>query len=280
MTDAECTAFLQWALPRLKLHWPGFRKVRGQVCKRLTRRMRDLGLDGLAAYRERLAADPAEWRVLDQCCHITISRFFRNKGIFEALRTRVLPDIAACARRQARGAKVWSAGCAAGEEPYTIRILWDAEVANAFPGISLSIIASDVDRAMLARARTGCFEASSLHELPQPLVEQGLERVGALYCVKAKHREGIDFVAQDLRSQMPERLFDLILCRYVAFTYFALPLQRQVLAHMMERLRPSGFLVIGAHEELPGGVPGLAPLTGQRRIFQKRAALQTVDLAG
>jgi chemotaxis protein methyltransferase CheR len=278
LTGSDCTAFLRWALPRLELRWSGFRKVRRQVCKRLTRRMRDLGLDNFAAYRARLEADPTEWRVLDKCCHITISRFFRDRGIFEVLRTRVLPDIAAHAEREGRNAQVWSAGCASGEEPYTIRILWDAEVAVAYPTVPLSIIASDVDDAMLARARGGCFEPTSLHELPPLLVEQGFERKGSLYCVKSRHREGVEFLDQDLRSEMPAHLFDLILCRYVAFTYFAAPLQRKVMVRMLERLRPNGYFVVGAHEQLPDIVPGLVPLIGEPQIFQKRAVPQKQQL--
>ncbi|SRR6267378_2761514 len=91
MDNRDCTAFLQWALPQRDLRWPGFRKVRHQVYKRLKRRIRELGLDDLAAYRRRLEADPAEWRAFDECCHITISRFFRDQGVFEVLRERVLP---------------------------------------------------------------------------------------------------------------------------------------------------------------------------------------------
>jgi chemotaxis protein methyltransferase CheR len=106
--DTDCTTFLEWALPQLELRWPGFRKVRRQVCKRLAGRMRDLGLANFAAYRARLESDPVEWRILDECCHITISRFFRDKAIFEALRTRVLPDIAARAEREAYNVQVWS----------------------------------------------------------------------------------------------------------------------------------------------------------------------------
>jgi chemotaxis protein methyltransferase CheR len=188
------------------------------------------------------------------------------------LRTRVLPDIAARAKREGRDAHVWSAGCASGEEPYTLKILWDVEVASAYSSISLSIIASDVDKAMLARAREGCFEPTSLHELPPPLIEQAFDRIGSQYCVKSKHREGIEFLDQDLRSEMPPRLFDLILCRYVAFTYFAVPLQRKVLARMLERLRLGGYFVIGTHEQLPGDVPELVPLIGAPQIFEKRAA--------
>jgi len=271
VNDTDCTAFLQWALPQLELRWPGFRKVRRQVCKRLKQRMRDLGLDNYSAYRARLEADPSEWLILDECCHITISRFFRDRGIFEVVRRQVLPAIAARAKREGRDAQVWSAGCASGEEPYTLKILWDVGVASGYPGVSLSIIASDVDKAMLARAREGCFERTSLHELPSPLIEQAFDRLGPQYCVKLKHREGIEFLDQDLRTEMPPRMFDLILCRFVAFTYFAVSLQRKVLASMLERLRPQGFLVIGSHEQLPGDVPELVTLDSVPQIFQKRA---------
>jgi len=271
VNNADCTAFLQWALPQLELRWPGFRKVRRQVCKRLKLRMGDLGLNNYSAYRARLEADPSEWQIFDACCHITISRFFRDRGIFEVVRRRVLPDIAMRADREKREAKVWSAGCASGEEPYTLKMLWDIEIASAYPGVSLSIIASDVDEAMVGRAREGCFEPTSLHELPPPLIEQAFDRLGPRYCVKAKHREGIEFLNQDIRTEMPSHIFDLILCRYVVFTYFAVSLQRKVLARMLERLRPQGYLVIGTHEQLPSGFSELAALDSAPQIFQKRA---------
>ena len=235
MNDMDCTAFLQWALPQLDLRWRGFRKVRGQVCKRLHKRMSELGLKDFAAYRSRLAADPAEWQVLDECCHITISRFFRDR------------------------------------ESYTLKILWDLEVAKRYPGVSLSIVATDIDEAMLARAREGCFKPTSLHELPPHLVEQAFERMGPLFCVKPVHREGIDFLYQDLRSQAPMPLFDLILCRYIAFTYFASLLQNQVLARLADRLLPDGYLAIGTHEHLPEEAI-LTPVVGAPQIYKKASA--------
>ena len=272
MAHTDCTVFLQWALPQLELRWPGFRKVRRQVCKRLKRRLRDLGLDDYSAYRARLQADPAEWWILDECCHITISRFFRDRGIFDVLRRQVLPDIAARAEREGRDAQVWSVGCASGEEPYTVEILWDLEVASAYPSVSLSIVASDVDKAVLARARAGYFAPTSLHELPPELIDRAFDLVDSQYCIRPKYRSGIAFLNQDLRREMPPHRFDLILCRYVAFTYFAVPLQHRVLLSMLERLRPQGYLVIGTHEQLPGGVPGLVPLASAGEIYQKSAA--------
>jgi chemotaxis protein methyltransferase CheR len=271
MSNAECTAFLQWALPRLNMRWAGFRKVRGQVCKRLKHRMSDLGLSGFDAYQARLEADPQEWRVLDDCCHITISRFFRDRAIFEALQKRVLPDIAKRAKRERRGAYCWSAGCAAGEEAYTLKILWDIEVARFCPGVSLSIISTDVDEVMLARAREACFEETSLHELPPHLVREAFDTVGCLLCVRPEHRNGIEFLHQDLRSEAPAHLFDLILCRYLAFTYFTVPLQHEVLGRIVERLLPDGYLVVGANEKLPREGPVLRPLHDTPQIFQTQS---------
>jgi len=271
VNDTDCTAFLQWALPRLDLCWAGFRKVRRQVCKRLKRRLRTLQLANLDEYRARLEADPAEWSVLDECCHITISRFFRDRRVFETLRSHVLPELAARAEREKRAIHIWSAGCASGEEPYTIKILWDLEVARSHPGISLSVLATDVDLAMLARAQKACFEATSLRELPPPLVGQAFDQAGARYCVRPQYRRGIDFIHEDLRSKTPAGWFDVILCRYVAFSYFAPSLQREVLARIVERLFPKGYLVIGTHERLPGEASSLVPLGAAPQILQKGA---------
>ena len=97
MKNAECVDFLQWALPRLGMRWPGFRKVRRQVCKRIDRRLRELGLPDLAAYRIRLGQDSTEWKFLDGACRITISRFYRDRGVFDALGANVLPALARAA---------------------------------------------------------------------------------------------------------------------------------------------------------------------------------------
>lgn len=274
MTDSDCTAFLQWALPQLDLRWAGFRKVRRQVCKRVKQRVQDLGLQDLAAYKMRLDSDPLEWRFLDECCHITISRFFRDKGVFEALRERVLPRLAARARCEGRSVQIWSAGCASGEEPYTLKIVWDLELANTHSDISICIVATDIDRAMLARARNACFEPTSLHELPPHLVAGAFDHIGPQYRLKARHQEGIEFLLQDVRLQAPTQLFDMILCRYLAFTYFAMPLQECVLARILDHLLPNGYLVIGTHERLPAGGEALVPVMGAPQIFEKRSQFQ------
>ncbi|WGR98579.1 hypothetical protein MTX26_30885 [Bradyrhizobium sp. ISRA443] len=250
MRDAECTAFLQWALPQLDMHWPGFRKVRHQVCKRVRRRIATLGLNGFAAYRERLESDVQEWRALDQFCHVTMSRFFRDRGVFDCLRTGILPAIAERARSERRPARCWSAGCASGEEPYSIRILWDIGLSCAVPNKEMLIVATDIEDVLLARARSGCYDRASLREVPPELIPHAFKRDGSRFCIHDEYRQGVMFVKQDLRSEAPAGPFDIILCRHLAFTYFAPSLRQKVLRMMAERLTPNGFLVVGSHEQL------------------------------
>src|SRR5690242_9500744 len=128
MHEDECAAFLQWALPRLRLRWAGFRKVRRQVCKRLRRRLDELRLKSLEQYRSRLEADPLEWAVLDHLCRITISRLYRDKWVFDFLGRVILLDLTQAASLHSRPIRCWSAGCASGEEVYTLKILYELEV--------------------------------------------------------------------------------------------------------------------------------------------------------
>jgi chemotaxis protein methyltransferase CheR len=267
MQDDECVIFLQWALPRLDLAWPGFRKVRGQVCKRIKRRIRRLGIANFADYRARLEADPEEWPVLDGFCRITISRFWRDQSTFDVLRQVVLPEIAMRAAAERRNARIWSAGCASGEEPYTLKILWDLEISLKLPDVSLGIIATDLDEALLDRARRACYPAASLRELSPELAAQAFSEDNGCWCLRPAHRRGVQFLRQDVRKEAPPGRFDLVLCRNLAFTYFAFALQEAVLERIRASLKPGGFLVIGSHEHLPGSNAGWSPFGDSRTHF-------------
>lgn len=258
IADRELVDLLRWASPRLGLRWKGIRGFRGTVRKRLNRRLAELGLADLAAYRARLEADPSEWVVLDGMCRIPISRFYRDRLVFDRLAREILP---ACARRAAgegRAVRVWSAGCAAGEEPYSVALVWHLEVAPAHPGTALELVATDASPEQIARARRGCYAEGSLRELPDPLRAAAFERVGDEECVRGALRAGVRFELADLRERMPEGAFDVVLCRNVVLTYVDEALQRPIVERMIARLRPGGFFVVGAHERMPDGVDGLA----------------------
>jgi chemotaxis protein methyltransferase CheR len=270
MKDTECVAFLQWALPRLNMRWPGFRKVRRQVCKRITKRMQELSLVEVSAYRDYLGRNPDEWAILDSLCSIPISRFYRDRDVFDYLRDAVLPDLAeaAVARGDAQ-CHAWSCGCASGEEVYTLQIIWQLRIAPRFPQLPLRITATDIDATLLARCAQGCYSAGSLKDLPREWLEIAFSKSNSQLCVREAFRRDIEFLRQDVRRQLPPGPFHLILCRHVVFTYFDEPLQLETLERMIECLLPGGVLVTGKQEPLPCEHPRLARLKPRMGVYRK-----------
>jgi chemotaxis protein methyltransferase CheR len=272
MQDAAYVQFLQACLPRLGLRWQGFRKVRKQVIKRLKHRLRALQLSDLSAYLVYLESHPEEWSILDSFCRISISRFYRDKDVFDTLRTDVLPRLARYARvRQAQTLRCWSVGCAAGEEVYTLKLLWQLCVLPQFPDMHLGIIATDADGRVLERARRGWYPRSSMRELPPDWLEAGFDRLDQGYVVRDVFREAVCFLEQDIRKELPPGCFDLIMCRNLVFTYFATPVQREILARIAARLLPGGILLVGKHESLPPNGQHIVTYNAQHGLFQKVA---------
>jgi chemotaxis protein methyltransferase CheR len=265
--DAACVAFLQWALPRLQLRWPGFRKVRKLVCKRVLRRAHELGLEGFDDYRKQLALSSVEWSELDALCRIPISRFYRDRAVFDALRSDLLPRLSEQAL--ARGEttlRAWSVGCASGEEPYTLSMIWRFDVARRFPWLDLRIVATDADETMLERARRGCYAEGSLRLLPPELRLRGFDEEAGLHRVRDEVRANVAFQRQDVRTAMPDGPFDLVLCRNIVFTYFEPSLQRTIAERIVGRMIEGGLLIVGCHERAPD-LAGLAPLLGARGAY-------------
>jgi chemotaxis protein methyltransferase CheR len=252
MNDPECVRFLQWCLPRLGLRWRGYRKVRRTVCKRISRRLRALGLRDLNAYRALLGERPEEWKTLLTYCGITISRFCRDRQVFECLGSTVLPRLAARTRSgSGRAVTCWSAGCASGEEVYSVKLTWNLLVASRFSELELRILGTDVNPSVIERARAACYERGSLRDAPTLWMSRAFERSGETWCLRPEYRKGIRFLRSDLLDTPPDGRFDLVLCRNLAFTYFAAPVQLRVLRCLTDRLRDGGALVLGAHETLP-----------------------------
>ena len=270
MTDTECVALLQWLLPRLHLRWRGFRRVRKQVCKRLQRRITALGLDGADAYRDYLQHHPDEFSVADYLCRVTISRFNRDRGVFEYLANQVLPILGEQA--QAAGAtqlSAWSAGCASGEEPFTLALTWHFVLAEQFPTLRLRILGTDIDEGLLARARRACYPRGALRELPPDWIADAFEATTAGDCLCRDIANSVDFARHDIRSGAPDGEFDLVLCRNLAFTYFDAALQCDVAATIHRSLRAGGALVLGRHEQLPAEAAGFTAWSAAHHIYRK-----------
>ena len=269
MKDASCISFLQWALPRLNMRWPGFRKVRKQACKKISRRLTELNISDIESYRAYLQENPDEWRILDSFCRITISRFCRDRGLFDYLGCRVLPGLVRQAAQTGdRTIRCLCIGAASGEEPYTMNLLWEF---SKLPdtAIDFQIVATEVDPAMIERACKGCYPASSIRELPGEWVDEAFTRHHKQYCLKHHYRERVQFIEQDIRQSIPVGPYHLILCRNLVFTYFDNGLQNEILGRIAAQLLPGGSLVIGAHESLPKNSVRLVQWNPNMKIYKK-----------
>lgn len=269
MRDTDCVEFLQWALPRLRRRWRGYRRVRNQVCKRIGRRIESLGLNGVEAYRERLEADPNEWRHLDALMHITISRFYRNQAVWDAIGANVLSYLAEAAKDAGDETLFcWSVGCASGEEPYTLSIIWKLVLQERYPAIELRILATDIDTTMLERARAARYDCRSLRDLPERWRIRAFEGNVEGYHLRETYRRPVEFRQADIRKELPSLRFHLIFCRNLVFTYFEAEEQRRLLVQVLTRLRDGGVLVVGHHER-PPAVPGLVPWNATLGLYRR-----------
>lgn len=270
MRDAEGVQFLQWCLPRLRLIWPGYRKVRRQVYKRIQRRLESLGLSSVGDYQTYLEIHPEEWEALDSSCWIPFSRFYRDTGVFQFLEQELLPSLARQALAQGESVlRCWSLGCAAGEEPYSLSLLWKLKLQAQFSTVRLVILATDIDDRAIARAQQGCYPLSSLRDLPESWRTQAFDHTAEGFRIKPEFREPVTFLVQDIRRAAPVETFDLILCRYLAFTYFEATLQDTTLRQLTERMRPGGAIVIGKGESLPEGEFGLISWSEKEGVYRR-----------
>jgi chemotaxis protein methyltransferase CheR len=213
MKDCECVLFLQWVLPKMELKWRGFRKVRRQVCKRIARRIRYLGLKNITAYRHFLETNTSEWQVLDAMCYATVSCFYRDKKVFAYLERAVLPQLVRSMISQERNQlKVWSIGCCAGEEPHSLALLWQLRLNALFPSVTMDIVASDSDPVSLKRAAQACYKGGSLKHLPPKWLEMAFRQDGNLYCLLPRFKRTVRFVSHDVRHDSIKQQYDLVLC--------------------------------------------------------------------
>lgn len=271
MTDQDCVQFLKWSLPRLHMRWNGFRRVRGQVCKRIDRRVHALGLENVTEYLSLLEHNETEWVALDSLCRVSISRFYRDREVFRCLEQEVLVRLGEAARARGESEiRCWSIGCASGEEPYTLAILWDLGIARLFPSMKISILASDADPNMIDRAKQGCYASGSLRELPSNWRTDGFVKKGGLFCVRPAEQDKVTFFEQDIRLAEPPGLFHVILCRNLVFTYFDKELQQEILRRLHGKLHGYGSLVVGSHEALPSEGDAFQAWPGCTGIYRKR----------
>lgn len=226
----------------------------------------------LEAYADLVERDEEERRALVQSLLIPVTEFFRDPHAWEGLASHVLPDVLAPARDGAP-IRMWCAGCATGEEAYTLAML----VAERLPDPGMvEIVATDLAGDVIQTARRGLYPPSRLREVAAGRLARFFDQDQDAYHVREEVRSLVRFEVQDVTREAPPGTFDLIVCRNVLI-YFEEDLQARVLDRFRRSLRPNGTLFLGRSEALPRGHDGFTATGARLRLFQ--AAAPVADAA-
>jgi len=220
--------------------------------RRLAVRMRARNVHGYADYGRVLDAQPDEYDLLLDALTINVTKFFRNAETYALLESRVMPLL--CARATpATPVRVWSAGCASGEEPYSIAILFGEGLAGK-PGdlrARVRIDATDLDPGALDALRLASYAAPAVEDVRPELLAKHFTP-GPPYRLRDPAKRLVDAIRHDLTHEPPPHPpYDLIVCRNVVI-YFDRPTQERLFETFFEALVPGGWLLLGKVETLFG----------------------------
>ena len=243
------------------------------VYARLAARVLELGLDSFSAYLDQ-ALGPRAAEERDRfisALTTNTTHFYRESHHFDYLEAQIIPGLIERARAGER-IRIWSAGCSTGEEPYSIALC----LLNAFPDApshDLKILATDLDRAALARAAAAAYTQNSVRDLSQGLLQTGFDRVPGTdqWTPKPQVRSLITFRHLNLIGAWPFRgQFDAIFCRNVAI-YMDAETQEQIWTGFRDRLPPEGHLFIGHSERLSPSLRSSFTIVGNT-IYRRLSA--------
>ncbi|MFO8031963.1 MAG: CheR family methyltransferase [Desulfohalobiaceae bacterium] len=239
--------FLRQVCPPRDLGW---RKYRRASKRKVMQRIRELGLKGLDEYARYLDEHPKESEVLPNILRVTLSRFFRESEVWHKLAAEIVPGLLKSSQTY-HTLQALSIGCCNGEEPYSLALLWKSGIQQRFPGAEIKITALDVDPSCLERARAGMYSRKTLREVPQHILDTWFHRESSgFFRLHPEIRNMVSFYPSDMLQEHLPGNQDLILCRYLVFTYFQGGKMQRVARRIISSLSPSGCLVTGKKEEL------------------------------
>ncbi|MFH1063324.1 MAG: protein-glutamate O-methyltransferase CheR [Candidatus Omnitrophota bacterium] len=235
-----------------RLHGVDFRQYRSKCLRRrIVVGMHDARVNSFVDYLNFLIKHPDEYDSLLDRITINVSEFFRNPETFSAVRRNVIPSIIQAKKEiNASSIRVWSSGCATGEEPYSLAILLSEVLAELKENLKIRIYATDIDKAALKRAEEGIYKEKALKELKNYQVNSYFQKnEQGLYAIKPEFKTMIKFMYHNMISDQPLQRMDLIFCRNVII-YFSKELQKLVYDNFYKALAPKGYLVAGKTESL------------------------------
>jgi two-component system CheB/CheR fusion protein len=240
---------------------------RSSLMRRVRRRMSQIGIENYAEYIDQLQVNSEEFVALFNTILINVTGFFRDPDAWEYLREHVLPGLLA-ERSPAEPIRVWSAGCAGGQEAYSLAMLFAEAIGIDAFRQRVKIYATDVDEEALVQARHAVYTPAEVEGLSEAQLEQYFELQGSRYCFRKDLRRSVIFGRNDLVQDAPISRIDMLLCRNTLM-YFNAETQTKILERLHFALAPKGMLFLGKAEMLLSHTRIFEPLDLKRRVFRK-----------
>jgi two-component system CheB/CheR fusion protein len=263
--DERFEALLEYIRDHRGFDFTGYK--RASLRRRIGKRMDEARIESYQEYIDQLEASPDEFNELFTTILINVSAFFRDKAVWDYLAAEIIPPLLA-SKADDEPIRVWSAGCATGEEPYTIAMLLAEALGEQQYRDRVKIFATDVDVAAVDRARQGVYTPKEMEPVPEPLRGRYFEVVNDHYSFAKDLRRSVIFGVNDLISDAPISRLDLLTCRNTLI-YFNSETQAGVMRRLHLALAGDGVLVLGKSELLLTFTDGFGPIDLPLRIFRK-----------
>lgn len=246
------------------------------IRRRILRRMALRQVDNADRYVKLLRSDPAELQALYDDILINVTEFFRDPEVFEQLKKIVFPRIVPPGRSPSP-IRVWVAGCATGEEVYSIAISLLEYLGDRTSETNVQIFGTDISEQALEKARAGTYAASVVQDISSERLCRFFTKVDSNYQISKRIREMCVFAKQNLIKDPPFSKIDFISCRNVLI-YLGPVLQKRVVPLFHYALRPNGYLLLGSSETI-GGFSELFTLEDKKaKIYRRRAAAARLNI--
>lgn len=239
------------------------------IQRRIARRLAITRMDSPADYAAFLADNPVELDALFTDSLISVTSFFRNPEVFEALQKDVLPVL--LQRSSSDPIRVWVPGCSSGQEPFSLAMAFIETSGNSNRGRNLQVFATDLNEKLLEKARQGRYPKSLAGEISPERLERFFVEDSGGYRVSKSLREMVIFAKQNLFVDPPFSKMDLISCRNLLI-YLGPALQKKAIPTFHYALRSGGYLLLGASESIGASTDLFVSVDKKSKIYAKKAA--------
>jgi two-component system, chemotaxis family, CheB/CheR fusion protein len=266
-TDEAFEALLRYMRDSRGFDFTGYKRT--SLMRRVRHRMDAAGYESFEEYLDLLQASSDEFAALFNTILINVTAFFRDLPAWEYLRDEVIPTMLA-ERAPNDPIRVWSAGCASGQEAYTLAMILAEAMGPEDFRQRVKIYATDIDEEALTEARAASYDAKAIESVPPELLEKYFEHVNSRYVFRKDLRRAVIFGRNDLVKDAPISRVDLLVCRNTLM-YLNAETQGNVLGRLHFALAPQGTLFLGHAEMLLSHGDRFTPLNLKHRIFRKAA---------